>query len=276
MVQRQDQRPPERIVHRDRHAGRLAQHRAKIDQGHFQPIDLALLQGRRRGCRVRLHDPFNLLEMCHLAARQEVRRLLARHVAVEPRIGRADARHPRVGQEAERSRADGLLDLFGARGFRHPLWHDEASPRRKTVQHLAERLLQPDAEAAVVEHVDIMRCRHQGLPERIAGAPASHRHHAVLRPDRFAVMECQPIAQGERPGQPIARYLVPRAHLRPRLALVVEAVQRVEHHVSMDSRDQGGRPDRIERRKAGIRNETQRPGLGVRQCRCHQRGSCHQ
>ena len=31
MIERQDQRPPERIVYRDCHSRRLAQHRAKID-----------------------------------------------------------------------------------------------------------------------------------------------------------------------------------------------------------------------------------------------------
>ena len=123
---------------------------------------------------------------------------------------------------------------------------------------------------------DIVRRGQQWLPERIAGAPAPHRHRAVLRQDSFAVMERQTVAQGECPGQPIGRYIVSRAHLRTRLAHVVEAIQRVEHHVPVDSRDQGGGPDRIDRRKARVRNVAQRPSLGVGQSRRHQRGCCLQ
>jgi hypothetical protein len=43
-------------------------------------------------------------------------------------------------------------------------------------------------------------------------------------------MERQTVAQGECPSQPIGRYVVSRAHLGSRLAHIVEAIQRVEHH----------------------------------------------
>ena len=70
------------------------QHRAEIDQRLFDPVDLALLQGGGGGRRVRLHDPFDPLEMRHLAARVEAGRFLPRHVAIKPRITRAGRRKP--------------------------------------------------------------------------------------------------------------------------------------------------------------------------------------
>jgi hypothetical protein len=66
MVERKGPRRTKRVVRRNLHARRLAKHRAKIDQGHFEPVDLACSQSRRRGPRIRLHDPFDTLDIAAL------------------------------------------------------------------------------------------------------------------------------------------------------------------------------------------------------------------
>src|SRR4051812_5761171 len=82
---------------------------------------LALLQGGGGGRRVRLHNPFDPLEMRHLAARVETRRFLTRHVAIEACITRTGAGHPLAGEEPKRSRSNRFLDLLGGRGLCHAL-----------------------------------------------------------------------------------------------------------------------------------------------------------
>ena len=180
----------------------------------LDPVHLALLQSGGSRCLVRLHDPFDPLELCHLAARVEAWRFLPRHVAVKPCIARAGTGNPFVWKEPERPRSDGFLDLLGARGFRHPLGHHEAVARTEPVQHLAERLLQPYLKSPVIDDDDIIGRCHQYLPERIAGAPSPQRHHAIFRQHLLAVVEHQPVTQREGPSQLVVRQFVPSAHLR--------------------------------------------------------------
>ena len=233
VIERDDRLPSEGIVHRDQHAGRGPQHRAEIDQRLFDPVDLALLQGGGGGRRIRLHDPFDPLEMRHLAARVETRRFLTRHVAIEARITRTGAGNPLAGEEPERPRSNRFLDLLGGRRLRHALGHHEAASCAKSVEHLTERLFQPDLEPPVVDGNDFIRHPRQLLAERIARGPTLQRHHAVLRQDLFAVVEGEPVAQRERPGQLVGRNVVPRAHLRLHLVAGVDPVQRIVNQITM-------------------------------------------
>src|SRR5262249_28427113 len=159
------------------------EHRAEVDQRLFDPVDLALLQGSRGSRRVRLHDPFDALEMRHLAARIETGRLRTWYVALEACITCAGAGHPLPGQEPKRPRSYRSLDLLGGRARRHARGHHEAAPCADTIEHLAKRPPQPDLETSVVEGDDFICHSRQLLAERIPRGPTLQRHHAVLRQD---------------------------------------------------------------------------------------------
>ena len=70
--------------------------------------------------------------------------------------------------------------------------------------------------------------------------------------DRRAVMEFQPVAQGEGPGELVVggRPLVD--HLRLDLEVAVQREQRVVDHVAVVAHDVGRRPDRIEDLQIGV------------------------
>ena len=73
------------------------------------------------------------------------------------------------------------------------------------------------------------------------------RGDAVARQHRRAVVEFQPVAQRQVPlALPSLLDDVAGDHLRLRLELRVDAVQRVEHHEPVVAGDVGGGPDRIE------------------------------
>ena len=57
-----------------------------------------------------------------------------------------------------------------------------------------------------------------------ARRPAPEARHAILRADGFAVVEAQPLAQADAPGQPVGGDLVALGHLRLRAKLLVHAV----------------------------------------------------
>ena len=89
---------------------------------------------------------------------------------------------------------------------------------------------------------------HQPLADAVLGAPALERGDDVLGGDRRAVVELQPVAQGEGVGQPVGADLVLADHLRLRLLVGVVAEQRVVDQRAVDVGDGLRRPDRIDAR----------------------------
>ena len=117
------------------------------------PIGFAAVERRHLGHRIGDVEPFDPVDLDHLAARGPARRLVARHV-----IGVLDVDHLVAGlelllDEFERARADHLGDLLEGVGLGEPLRHDEQRQARhlgEAVDQQRKRLLQLDREALVV------------------------------------------------------------------------------------------------------------------------------
>src|SRR5689334_13129902 len=109
VIELKNRLPPEWINYLDQYVRRSLQHGAQINERLLDPVHLAFLQSDRSSRLVRLHDPFDPLELCQLAARVKAWRFLPGHIAVEPRIARSCAGYPFVGKEPVWPRSDGFL-----------------------------------------------------------------------------------------------------------------------------------------------------------------------
>jgi hypothetical protein len=139
--------------------------------------------------------------MSDFAAGEMNRGFLPRHIPIEAGIGGAGARYPLVLKESERPRAHGIGDLFGARFQSKALRHDKRLPGAESEQELRAHLLQADFEFPVVYGDDLVDIFHQHLAEGVARTPAAQRLGAVLGQHLLAIVEFQPLAQGEGPGE---------------------------------------------------------------------------
>ncbi len=119
-------------------------------------------------------------------------------------------------------------------------------------------MLQPDGERLVAHrlHFD----DHLGglLAEAVALGPALERGDAVRRAHRLAVMELQPVAQGDGVEEPVLADLVLVCHLRLHFEVLVDGEQRVVHHVAVVAGDVRRRPNRIEHAQVGFGYEAER------------------
>src|ERR1700730_4483997 len=79
--------------------------------------------------------------------------------------------------------------------------------------------------------------------------------------DRLAVMEFEPVTQGETVAELVRRDIVVADHLRMRFEFGVERKQRVEHHIAVIAGDVCCRPYRIEHAQIRLGDKTQ--GLRV-------------
>ena len=228
------------------HSVRLFQHRDQIGQRPFEPIELPGSQRRRGGGGVGLYHPFHPVDMRDFAAGQGGGRFVPRLVFVEFGPGGAGTGHPLDGFETERTGTDGLLDLDRGRGFRHALRHHEAGARPKPEQHLREGLLQANVKALVVEGLDLVQYRRERLAERVLHHPPCQRRGAVDGPHLFVVVEQQPVAEGEGPGQFVRRQIVTGAHLRTRFEMLVDAVKHIVDQITVRHRRARDGPDRVE------------------------------
>ncbi len=87
---------------------------------------------------------------------------------------------------------------------------------------------------------------HRIWPRLVAHRPALQRGDHVLGGDRLAIVELEPVAQGEGPGELVVAHLPRVDHLRLDLELAVQCEQRVVDHVTVVAHDEGGGPDRVE------------------------------
>ena len=181
-------------------------------------------------------------------------------IAVELLEHRLRARHPLVALEAERAGADVFADLLERVGLGDALGHDEGAGRAdfaQRVQHLAERLLEAEAEAAVVHRRDLVQPGADHLAHVVAHHPALQAGDAVGGADRLAVVPFEAGAELEIPGQAVGGDLAALAHLRLRAKLAVHAIERVEEqHAGVAHHVERG-PDRVEIGQVGLRDEPQ-------------------
>ena len=192
------------------------QHRQQIERQVFHEIDVAGLQRVHRGLRVGHRQPFDAVDLDHLAAGGPARRLLARHVVVVLLVGHLHAGLEFSLHEFERAGADLLGDRLARLGLGQPLRHHERHQRRRLaerLQHQAVGLLQLQRDGLVVGRLDAGGEIHQLLAHAVVLAPALQRGDAVFRRDRLAVMPFQAVAQGEGVGELVVADL-PVRHLR--------------------------------------------------------------
>jgi hypothetical protein len=123
------------------------------------------------------------------------------------------------------------------------------------VRQRGEWLMQPENDGSVVRRFQLVQPGGNRLADRIAHHPALQRGDAVARQHLLAIMERQPVSQAHRPAQPV--------DLRPRIELLVAAIQGFEHHRGIVAGDQRGGPDRIEACKVRLRHMDQRLRLGT-------------
>ena len=200
-----------------------------------------------------------------LAAGGRLGRLVARDIGLVAGIGRAGALDELAGQEAPGAAADHLGDRLVGRRRREPRRHDEGGAGGRLgqrVQQSGEGAVQADHQQPVLRRAPFRHRLGQHLAEAVAHRPALQRGDAVAGPHRLAIMEAQPVAQPDGPGQAIGRDRMPRRHLRPRLQLRIAPVQRVEDAVAMRGGDGGRVEDRVQHRRRRLRHEAQgaRPG----------------
>ena len=122
--------------------------------------------------------------------------------------------------------------------------------------------LQLDANGTVIGCLEAFHGRTKRLAEGVPLAPSQQACRAILRADRRVVVEGQSRPQADQPRPPVIGHGCPRRHLGLRLQLRIDAVQRVEHAVSVLDRDGSGREHRVQDREVGLRNEAQHPRIG--------------
>ncbi len=231
------------------------------------------------------HDAqHKLIDLDVLAAGQEVRCFLARH------IGRIALQHhgiawpPLILEEAERTRADRIADALVRRRCREPCRHHYGQRRVGLAQHIEEqreRLLEDQSDRLRILGLKRFGIRHQHLAQRIADRPPPQRGDAILGRHGISIMPLQAIAQHEAPDELVGARLVAFDHLRLDLALLVHGKQHVEDMQSERSGDRRGDDMGIEDGDLGLENHRQRPGRprfprpdqrGARQCSAASQG----
>ena len=233
---------------------RFAQHRQQIGRWH-PPIDLAGHHRRGRRAGIRDHRPLDPIDMHDLRPSGVAGPIAgARHVAVELRVGHVRARHPFIGEKTKRPAADHLADLLGRIGQSQPLRHDQHRIGKRARHR--KPLLQPEPHDAIIRRRQLLGRRHQRLAEAVTHRPAANARDHIARQHGIAVMKQQPRPKGDRPDR-IALDAMAIDHLRLNVEAFVHAVERVEHHIGMVSRDVRGGPDGIEHRQISLGNEPQ-------------------
>ena len=266
LVEAQHPHIAERIDGGDDDVGILGEDRDEVDGGLLVPVDFAGVERGRRGRGVGDIEPFDPVDLDHLAAGGKARRLLARHIVGVFDEHRLVAGNPFLLDEFERPGADRLRNLLERVGLGEPLGHHERHVARQfaeRVEHQRKRRLERDGEAFLVVRGNRGRRVRQLLAERVALAPALDRGDAIGRPHRLPVMPFEAVAQGELPGQLVVAGCPLVDHLRLRLQVLVEREQGVEDHVAEISGDVRGGPDRVEAAQIRLRDEAQRLLLGL-------------
>ena len=259
-----------RVDHADLDIPVAAQQGQQIRQRGFPPIRLIILQGRPRRGRVGHDLPLDPVEMHLLGACQEIRGLTARHIAGKFVINRHIARPEQILPEPERPRASGIGDLLERVSPRHPLGHDGAHIGRGFAQGPGQPgpgPLQPNANPPVIGRGDLLGQPIQPLPQYIALRPANDRGHAIAPAHRLIIVEFQPFAQRDRPGQPITADLMPRRHLRLHPVLRIQAIQQVINHEAVIAHHNRRAPNRVNAGQVGLRHKAQRPPRPLRKSR---------
>ena len=239
----------------------LLDQRQQIGRHDLDEIDLVVQQRIDLRLRVGDPDPFDAIDLRHLAAGKAGRRLGARLVVGVLQVDRLLAGLPLVLLEDERARPRGVGDLRIGIGVGDALGHHErhvGAGLAQRVEHEPVRLLQHHPDRLVVGRRQLGDIGHQLLAHRVLGAPALERGDAVGGRHRRAVVPGEPVTQGERPGKLVGRGVPLLHHLRLELQLVVEGKQRVVDEIAVVLGDQRRGPDRIDDLEVRMKRELER------------------
>jgi len=261
----------ERIGDVDRDIAVLAQQRHQVGNRILPPVDLAALQRRGGGRRIRHHHPFDALGQHPLAAREPRARFRTRRIVGEFFERRPGARNPFVLHEAHGAAADIFGNLLERVGLGDALRHDEGdlcADLAERQPHLREWLLERPLHGAIVDSSEVLLDAPDQEAHLVARGPAREARHHVPCQHWFAVVKFQSWPQAERPGQAVRRDLFGLHHLALRLELLVHPIERVPHHGGGIAHHVLRAPDRIEIREIGLRHETKRARRSaLRECR---------
>ena len=237
----------------------LLQDRIEVVLRRFDDVDLAGLQRVHRGLLVGHRQPLDAVDLDDLAAGQARGRLGARLVLGIPDVDGLVAGLPFVGLKMKGPEPTNSLICSSAGVSAIALGHDEGIARGlgERLQHDAGRRLQHELEGLGVDRLGLGHLGPQDLAQRIAHRPALERGQHVLGRDGLAVVELEPVAQREGPGELVGRDVPLVDHLRLDLQVVVEREQRVVDHVAVVAHDEGRGPDRIEDLEVRVHDHAQ-------------------
>ena len=151
---------------------------------------------------------------------------------------------------------DRLERRFRRQTGRHDCRHVAAGPGER-LRQVRERPLQAEAHGAVVLCRQLVGRVHQHVCEDHARRGAADAGDNVARQHRLVVMEAQTVTQLEGPGQSVLLDDMTLDHLRLRLPLGVDAVERVEHEIGGISRRPKSGHHRVKHAQIGDPDENQ-------------------
>jgi hypothetical protein len=96
-----------------------------------------------------------------------------------------------------------------------------------------KRPLQTEPQGAIVTCRQFLGRGHQRVGEGYARGKAVDAGDHVARQHRLLVVKAQPVAQCQRPGQPVLLDLMALDHLRLGRPACIDAVERVESEISV-------------------------------------------
>ena len=267
-VEAQDRLAADEILDLHRQRGIAPQGGCVVRPDIAHPVHLALLQAGDGGGGIGDDAPFHPLEMRHLAAGHVVARFRSRHVAGEALVHHARAHHALIGAVAERPAAHHLGHPAALATGHQALGQDEGRIGCGLGQRIWQQRewpLQPEFHHAVAIGAQLIELRGDLAREHIHAQPALQARHRIACQYRRAIMEAQPLAQRDPPAPAIVFHCGPGRHLRLRLAVAVQPVERVVHHVRMLNRHVRSREERVQHGHIRHGHEAQRGALCPRQ-----------
>ena len=244
------------------------QDRHQVDLDLLKIVDLTCGQRIQRGQRIGHRGPDNLVHIDDLAARHPGCGFVARHIVVELFIGHRHAGLIGVLIEHKGAGADVFRDRLIGRGFGNTCRHDERRHRGLLGNHVDQRAKglgqRPDNGFIICRLKAFGHVKDQ-LPAAVALAPTGQRGNNIGAGHRRAIVEHQPLAQGERIDQPVVRCF-PAGHLRLRGEILVHRRQHVIDHIGVVTCDVRRGDHRIQHPQARVHDRRDR-GFFLREAR---------
>ena len=232
------------VVAEDANVFRFAELGEEVEEGLFDPVDLAGLKGGRGCGGVGDDAPFDAVEVDDFAAGCAVGLFLAGDVSGVLEVDGLAAADPFVFREAEGAAADVFGDLGERVGLGDAFRHDEAAVGEGQ-GHEGVGPGHADVEGAVVDGAHLDELGEDALAEAAALGPAHDAGDAVLAADRLAVVEEEVFAEGDAPGSAFVEEFGAFGHLELGFEGGGGVVEAVPDHQGVVAGDGGGGPDRV-------------------------------